>query len=296
MRARLAIYPATPPESREARTAARPSRPEGSARARDSAAPPAAAPARAPTEAEADGLQRGDAAERCRRNQRHVLCRQRRRTRDDPAQSTETPLKASARIRPCAPNARSRYWRWQRSPKIPRVSRSRSASLILPARIATQVVDDPAASRWPCAARARHAERGIPAHPDVPRSLIRLLGAERLPGVAALRPADPTIRAGDARSVARLDHGGDPRQISSRAVRRRTRPRPRRPAANASRYSPEARRFSHRHRWFEAVEDQTQMRQECSNRLPQAREPCRPCWRRCSGPQRRDKGAQGQGI
>src|ERR1700716_3956607 len=97
VRARLAGYPATPAEimhklglraSPPAHTpAASASRPEGAGRishCHDSPGSPACEGA--DRGAIADGLQPVDAAERCRRDQRHVLRCQRQRTRADPAQ------------------------------------------------------------------------------------------------------------------------------------------------------------------------------------------------------------------
>ena len=109
-------------------------------------------------------------------------------------------------------------------------------ALILPARIATQVVNDPGGEPLACAARA--LDMPSAAFQRVLMFLNPEFGSsvqQRLPAVAALRPAHRTIRAGDAGGVARLDHGGDPRQIPSRAVRRRAQPRPRRRTADASR-------------------------------------------------------------
>ena len=92
VRARLAIYPATPPEIMD-KLGLRRSHP-------GQILPLAAAIAAAPTEradaegadrsAVADGVQPGDAAQRCRRNQRHVLRGERQRARADPAQSRTT--------------------------------------------------------------------------------------------------------------------------------------------------------------------------------------------------------------
>ena len=75
VRARLAIYPATPAEIMDKlglrRSAPRPALPVAAAIA---TAPAGAPPARrADRSAVANGVQPGDAAERCRRNQRHVL-------------------------------------------------------------------------------------------------------------------------------------------------------------------------------------------------------------------------------
>ena len=129
VRARLAIYPGTPAEVLQKTRAASP--PRRSARAagpRDSRKP-AAAPAGQGAErgGVADGVELVDAAEGRCRNQRHVLPRQLQRTRPDPAQSADTPLRASARIPAARAGAPSRRWRWRRSPPTSRISRSSSA-------------------------------------------------------------------------------------------------------------------------------------------------------------------------
>ena len=130
VRARLAIYPATPAEIMD-KLGLRRSHP-------GQILPVAPAIAAAPAEraggegadrsAVADGLQPGDAAERCRRNQRHVLRGQRQRARADPAQSRRHAaegLGANSR-RPRRARA-SISWRWRRSPRTPKISRSKSA-------------------------------------------------------------------------------------------------------------------------------------------------------------------------
>ena len=225
VRARLAIYPATPAEIMN-KLGLRRSHPGQACRAPRSPhrrrAPTAKAADRS---AVADGVEPVDAAERCRRNQRHVLRGQRQRARADPAQSRRHAAEGLGRgFPPRAPSARSRRWRWPRSPRTPKTSRSRlGEALILPARIAAQVVNDPGGEPLACAARALDMpSAGFPARAAVPQSRIRLLRAQRLPAVAALRPAERTIRAGHAGGMARLDHGGHPRQIPPLAVRRRT--------------------------------------------------------------------------
>ncbi len=91
---------------------------------------------------------------------------------------------------------------------------------------------------------AGHAERGVSAGVAVSQAGIRLLGAQRLPAVAALRPVERTIRADHAGRMARLDHGGHPRQISgphfttTNAIARARRPPQTRPAAQAAAPAP----------------------------------------------------------
>ncbi len=76
-------------------------------------------------------------------------------------------------------------------------------------------------ARMRCAG-ARYAERGFSAGAVVPESRNRHFGAPRLSAVAALRSLERALGAGHAGGLARLDHGGDPRQISPRSARRRT--------------------------------------------------------------------------
>ena len=75
---------------------------------------------------------------------------------------------------------------------------------------------------------AGHAERGFSAGVAVSQSRIRHFGEQRLPAVAPVRPLERAIRPDHAGGMARLDHGGHPRQISPLALRRRTPSRPRR--------------------------------------------------------------------
>ena len=92
-------------------------------------------------------------------------------------------------------------------------------SLILPSRVA-------AADRRRCrrrgardrSPRARHAEPELPAHPLVLQAGDRQLGGCGLPAVAALRPPQRPLRAGDARRLARLDARRHARQISAVAA------------------------------------------------------------------------------
>ena len=110
-------------------------------------------------------------------------------------------------------------------------------ALILPQRIAEQVVHDPGGEPLACAARALDMPSAafqrvlLFLNPEFGSSVHNVY---RL--VAALRPPERTIRAGDAGGVARLDHGGHPRQIPRRrstttsAIARARRPSQTRPA------------------------------------------------------------------
>ena len=142
----------------------------------------------------------------------------------------ETPLKASARI----PAARAKraietLEMAAFAADIENFTLELGESLILPSRVAAQVVNDPGGEPLACAARAL----------DMPSAVFQrvlmflnpefgIVGEQRLPAVAAVRPPERTIRADHAGGMARLHHGGDPRQVSPRALRRRTPSRPRR--------------------------------------------------------------------
>ena len=228
VRARLAIYPATPAEimSKLGLRRSHPGEPYRSRRDHRRHRPKRRRPT-APTEAQLRmasnlSMRPNDAAEisdmffAANASERALILHN----------LTETPLKASARI----PAARA-----ERAIEIAGDGGVRRGYRKFHARDRRSA--DPAGadrdaggqrSRRRAAglrgAGARHAERGLPAGADVPQSRIRLVRAERLPAVTALRPADRTIRAGDARGMARLDHGGHPRQISPVALRRRTQP------------------------------------------------------------------------
>ena len=221
VRARLAIYPATPAEIMDKLGLRRPRQPLPVAAAIATA--PAGAPpdkAQADRSAVANGVQPGDAAERCRRNQRHVLRGEFERARADPAQSFRYTAEGIG--------ANSRRARGARDPDAGDggVRRGQGKFCARDRRGPDPAGADRRAGRQRsrpraagvCGAGAGHAERGLPARADVPRSGIRLLRAQRVPAVAALRPAERAIRPGDAGGVARLDHGRHPRQISLLAV------------------------------------------------------------------------------
>ena len=231
VRARLAIYPATPAESWTSsgcgvRIPASPCRSRRDCRSACRRAAGEGAADRSPV---ANGVEPGDAAERCRRNQRHVLRGERERARADPAQSRRDAAEGFG--------ANSRRARRARDPDAGDggVRRGQRKFCARDRRGPDPAGADRRASRQRSRRRAAgvrgagagHAERGLPARADVPRSGIRLLRAQCLPAVAALRPAERTIRPGDAGGVARLDHGGHPRQISLLAVRRRAQSRAR---------------------------------------------------------------------
>ena len=142
----------------------------------------------------------------------------------------ETPLKASARI-PAARAARAIETLEMAAfaADIENFTLELGETLILPSRVAAQVVNDPGGEPLACAARAL----------DMPSAVFQrvllflnpefgIFGEQRLPAVAAVRPLERAIRADHAGGVARLDHGGHPRQVSPLALRRRTPSRPRR--------------------------------------------------------------------
>ena len=225
VRARLAIYPATPPEimNKLGLRRADPGRKVPLAPS-IAAALPEAAPVRVPTEAELRmasslSMRPNDAAEisdmfftanaRERAQILHNL--------------NETPLKASALI----PAARAR--RAIETLEMAAFAEDTDSfaieigeALILPTRIAIQVVKDPGGEPLACAARALDMPSAAFQRILMFLSGIRLLGAQCLPAVAALRPADRAFRAGHPRGLARLDHGGGPGQVPPRPLRRRT--------------------------------------------------------------------------
>ena len=102
-------------------------------------------------------------------------------------------------------------------------------TLILPARIAAQVVNDPGGEPLACGCKALDMPSAV-----FQRMLLFLkpdfgiFSEHRLPAVAALRPPERTLRTDHAGGMARLDDGGGARQISALALRRRTPSRPRR--------------------------------------------------------------------
>ena len=142
----------------------------------------------------------------------------------------DTPLRASARI----PAARARraietLEMAAFAEDVENFTLELGETLILPWRVATQVVNDPGGEPLACAAKALDMpERGVSARVAVSQAGNGILGAHRLPAVAALRPPERAIRPGHAGRVARLDDGGHPRQIPARTLRRRTQSRARR--------------------------------------------------------------------
>ena len=158
VRARLAIYPATPAEIQRL-LGLKPANP-------DARMPPAseipAIPRRAAAgqaadrSANAHGIEPVDASERRRRNQRHVFRRRRQRTRADPARSAGDAaegLGANSR----RPRGEGRRERWNMAAfvgDIENFTHELGDTLILPARVATQVVNDPGGEPLACAARA----------------------------------------------------------------------------------------------------------------------------------------------
>ena len=129
VRARLAIYPATPAEIVDKLGLRRPPPGEILPLATAIAAAPTSAPVvKAPTEAQLRmastlSMRPNDAAEisdmffAAGAGERATILHN----------LADTPLKASARIRQPAPRARSISWRWPHSPRTPKTSRSKSA-------------------------------------------------------------------------------------------------------------------------------------------------------------------------
>ena len=132
----------------------------------------------------------------------------------------DTPLRASPRI-PAARAARAIETLEMAAfaADVENFTLELGEALILPARVAAQVVNDPGGEPLACAARALNMPSAI-----FQRVLlflnpaIRLFRQHRLPAVAAVRQVERTIRPDHAGGLARLDHGGDPRQIPARAV------------------------------------------------------------------------------
>jgi hypothetical protein len=240
VRARLAIYPATPLEIMNARITVHPPRPVMPTAPVISLAPSEAPAARAPTEAQLRmasnlSMRPNDAAEisdmffAANAGERALILHN----------LNETPLKASARI----PAARAKR-------AIETLEMAAFAedtenfaleigeALILPARIATQVVNDPGGEPLACAARALDMPSdAFPAGAAVPETRIRLLGSQCLPAVAAVRPPDRAIRTGDAGGVARLDHGGHAPNIAPRSTTTNATPRARARRRHGPRYA-----------------------------------------------------------
>ena len=191
VRARLAIYPGTPVEiAEETRTEARQRRScacRSPPKFRRRRSPPP--PVKAPTEAQMRmasnlSMQPKDAAEisdmffGASASERALILHN----------LPETPLRASARI-PAARAARAIETLEMAAfaADIENFTLELGEALILPARVAAQVVNDPGGEPLACAAQgAGHAERGVPARVDVPQSRIRLFGEQRLPAVAAV--------------------------------------------------------------------------------------------------------------
>ena len=155
---------------------------------------------------------------------------------------SDTPLRASARI-PAARAARAIETLEMAAfaADVENFTLELGEALILPSRVAAQVVNDPGGEPLACAARAL----------DMPSAVFQrvllflnpefgIVREPRLPAVAPVRPVERAIRADHAGGVARLDHGGHPRQIPALALRRRTpsrarRARPDSPRATACR-------------------------------------------------------------
>ena len=162
VRARLAIYPGTPvaimnklglqPSNPGQRVPARPFR-------HRLEAPAARVPHRG---AIADGIQSVDAAEGRRRNQRHVFRRQRQRARADPAQSPRHAVEGFGADSPArARRAIETLEMAAFAADVENFTLELGEALILPSRVAAQVVNDPGGEplacarpgRWTCRAR-----------------------------------------------------------------------------------------------------------------------------------------------
>ena len=175
----------------------------------------------------------------------------------------DTPLKASPRV-PAARAARALHILEMAAfaEDTENFALELGEALILPQRIAEQVVHDPGGEPLACAARA--LDMPSAAFQRVLLFLNPEFGSsvqQRLSVVAAVRPLERTIRAGDAGRMARLDHGGHPRQIPRHAVRRRT------PSRAGGNIANPARRAA----W------------NCAGRAHRHRRGCGSVKRRCSG-------------
>ena len=233
VRARLAIYPGTPAEVlTKARAEARRSRSARAARARDSRQPrPRRRRSSRRREAQLRmqsnlSMQPKDAAEindmfsRASSSERALILHN----------LQDTPLRASARI----PAARARraietLEMAAFAVDVENFTLELGETLILPWRVAAQVVNDPGGEPLACAARA--LDMPGPVFQRVLLFLKPEFGTSvqhRLPAVAAVRPIERAIRPGHAGGLARLDDGGHPRQIPPRTLRRRAQPRARR--------------------------------------------------------------------
>jgi hypothetical protein len=258
VRARLAIYPATPAEIMDKLGLRRSPPGQDLPLAAPIAAAPTSEPTvKAPTEAQLRmastlAMRPNDAAEisdmffAAGASERALILHN----------LADTPLKASARI-PAARAARALHILEMAAfaEDTENFALELGEALILPQRIAEQVVHDPGGEPLACAARALDMPSAtfqrvlLFLNPEFGSSVHNVYRF-----VAALRPLERTIRAGDAGGMARLDHGGHPRQIPRRALRRRAPSRACRNVANPPRRA--ARNGagrSHRHRRFEAL-------------------------------------------
>ena len=238
VRARLAIYPGTPVEVQR-RLGLQPARSDQPIPLAEEipAAPAATTPAKPPSEVQLRmasnlAMQPQDAAEindmffRATGSERGSIL--------DSLQ--DTPLRASARI-PAARAARAIETLEMAAfaADVENFTRELGEALILPTRVVSQVVNDPGGEPLACAARALNMPSAV-----FQRVLLFLrpefgsIGAQRVPVVAAVRPTKRTLRPDHAGRLARRDPGGDPRQISPIALRRRAPPRTRGARPNPS--------------------------------------------------------------
>ena len=177
--------PGADPE--QARAAARPSGPADAGRGRTfpRRRPPAPASPGADRGGIADGIEPVDAAKRCRRN--HTTCSSRASASERALilhNLEETPLRASRADSRRARHARDRDLEMAAfAADVENFTLELGETLILPSRIAAQVVNDPGGEPLACAAQgAGHAEPGVSAGVAVPQSGIRLLGAHMSTG------------------------------------------------------------------------------------------------------------------
>ena len=261
VRARLAIYPATPAEIMDKLGLRRSPARRSACRSRPRFPPaPTSAPAvkAADRSAAADGIQPVDAAQRRRRNQRHVLRGRRQRARADPAQSRRhaaESLGADSR-RPRRARASISLEMAAFAEDIENFTLELGEALILPsADCRRRWSTIPVASRWP-APRARWTCRAprssaccCSSIPNSASSVHNVYRLSRLYDRLSERSALVMLAAWRGSTMA-----VDPRQIPRRALRRRTPSRARGTCANPPRRA--ARNCagrSHRHRRFEAL-------------------------------------------
>ena len=233
VRARLAIYPGTPADHR-GKLGLKPARSaimrvpvaRRDSRAASRRPPPVKAAERGGI---ADGIESVDAAERRRRNQRDVFPRQRQRARVDPAQSAGHAAEsfgANSR-RPRQARAIETLEMAAFAADVENFTLELGETLILPARVAAQVVNDPGGEPLACAAKALDMPSAVFQrvllflNPEFGSSVNNVYRLSRLYDRLSERSALIMLAAWRGST-----HGGHPRQIPARALRRRTPSRP----------------------------------------------------------------------